>query len=907
MVTISSLYFRSVLAASALFLLTAGNPASADPSDRVARMSYIRGDVSFQPGGSGEWVGAVINRPVVSGDRIATDRDARVELEIGAGSIRVDQRSTVSLLDINDRITQVELTDGTLNIDVRRLIQGQIYEVDTPTLAFVVSQPGEYRVDVAPNGGSTMVTVFRGSGDVYGENNASYRVRDGQSYRFNDTALRDYETLDLPRADDFDRFCQQRNDRYERAVSSRYVSDEIVGYADLDDYGSWSTVSNYGSVWYPRGLRSDWAPYRDGHWVWIDPWGWSWIDDQPWGFAPSHYGRWAQINSRWGWVPGPRQLRPVYAPALVAFVGGSNWGISIGNNPVGWFPLGPRDVYRPWYDCSRDYFTRVNTRNTIINNITVVNVYNDYSRGRPSRGDYAYRRDQGAFTAVPGNVFAGAQPVGRSRLRLNQDAIGRADVINAVAITPVQASLAQRGSGRVHRPDPERFDRAVVARNEPPAKVLPFAQREAIIRDNGNRSPGMAKLRGPDRSTVAPEDRRIRVVDAENKAKPRELPVAANRVGSDRANINRAEPRTEDRVNAAERVDRPANADAGKQLDRRADGERVRANADPRQDAGNVDQRLPSTRYSPASRNRPIDDTSRKDIVEQRQQAAEQSDTRKLQRSQDAQRVRADADQQRAERQQATEQRARRIGPDATDPPERLQPQAQRQQRDVAAERQADQQRGNDLLQQRRAQAQKQREQPAEGIQLPPQQRDRQSERLQVQEQQRVDQADRNQAQQMQRNQQAERMQAQEQQRADQADRNQAQQMQRNQQAERIQAQQQQRVEQDNRNQSQQMQRQQEQADRQSRAQEQQVQMQQRQQEDQSRQMQQQEQMQQRQQQAQQVQMQRQEQQQQVQQVQAQRQQQQQQPQPQPQQDQRAQRQKQRQDARDAKEEQQNR
>ncbi|MEO6076019.1 MAG: DUF6600 domain-containing protein, partial [Dokdonella sp.] len=808
------------MSASAILLLVAGNAAWADPPGRVARMSYIRGDVGFQPGGSGEWADAVINRPLVTGDRLSTDRNSRVELEIGAGSIRLDERSTFSLLDVNDRITQVELTDGTLNIAVRRLIKGQTYEVDTPTLAFVVSQPGEYRIDVSPKGDSTMVTVFRGSGVVYGENNASYRVRNGQSYRFNDSRLRDYRVLNMPRTDAFDRFCEERSNRYERSVSSRYVSDEIVGYADLDDYGSWSTVASYGSVWYPRGLRSGWAPYRDGHWAWIDPWGWSWVDEQPWGFAPSHYGRWAYIDTRWGWVPGPRQLRPVYAPALVAFVGGSNWSISIGNNPVGWFPLGPRDVYRPWYDTSRDYFTRVNTHNTIINNVTVVNIYNDYSSGRPSRADYAYRGDERAFTAVPGNVFASAQPVGRSRLRLGEDVINRGDVVNAVAITPVQASLAARGNGRARRADPEQFDRAVVARNTPPAEVLPFAEREEIIRDNGNRSPGMEKLRERGPKSNASEERRVRVVDADNRATPQEIPVAANSVESDRANPNRAERRAEGRADMGERADRQStiNADAGQRLDRQEVREGLREKADAREEAANAEQRLPSTRFSPATRNRASDGandgTSRNDLVEQRRQSNDQSEERSAQRGRDAKRERTADDQQqsdndREQAMRAREESARRNGPTATDPPERFQPQEQRDKRDAAAERQADQKRGNDMLEQRRAQAQEQRQKLVEQTdRSQPQQVERndQAERMQAREQQRAEQADRAEAQQVQRNQQAERMQAQEQQRAEQADRAEAQQVQRNQQAERMQAQEQQRAEQADRAEAQQVQ-----------------------------------------------------------------------------------------------------
>ena len=187
----------------ALFVST-GSAFADDPPDRVVRLSYMRGDVSFQPAGDDDWVQANLNRPLVTGDKLYTDRDSRVEMEIGAATLRMDQQGSFSLLNIDDNVAQVELTEGILNLHVRRVFEGQSYEVDTPTLAFVINQPGDYRVDIAPNGDSTMVTVFRGSGDVYGENNASYSVQSGQAYRFHDSALRDYEVLDLPRPDDFD-------------------------------------------------------------------------------------------------------------------------------------------------------------------------------------------------------------------------------------------------------------------------------------------------------------------------------------------------------------------------------------------------------------------------------------------------------------------------------------------------------------------------------------------------------------------------------------------------------------------------------------------------------------------------------------------------------------------------------
>ena len=153
-------------------------------------------------------------------------------------------------------------------------------------------------------------------------------------------------------ADDWDQWCSSRDRREDQSQSARYVSREVSGYEDLDQYGRWENQADYGDVWYPTSVSAGWAPYREGYWAWIAPWGWTWVDEAPWGFAPYHYGRWAYVSNRWGWVPGPRGVRPVYAPALVAWVGGSRGGVSfsIGAGPaVGWFPLGPREPYFPSY------------------------------------------------------------------------------------------------------------------------------------------------------------------------------------------------------------------------------------------------------------------------------------------------------------------------------------------------------------------------------------------------------------------------------------------------------------------------------------------------------------------------------------------------------------------------------
>ncbi len=218
--------------------------------------------------------------------------------------IRMNAGTGVSVLNLDDRIAQLQLTQGTLNVRVRRLEPDQVFEVDTPNLAFTLRQPGEYRIEVDPDGNATTIVVRKGQGEVYGEG-AAYVIDSRQPYRFTGTGLREYEYVDAPRFDEFDRWSSDRDRSYDTSVSARYVSPDVVGYQDLDANGTWRVDATYGNVWFPNRVAADWAPYRDGHWAWVDPWGWTWVDDAPWGFAVSHYGRWTNLRGTWGWVPGP--------------------------------------------------------------------------------------------------------------------------------------------------------------------------------------------------------------------------------------------------------------------------------------------------------------------------------------------------------------------------------------------------------------------------------------------------------------------------------------------------------------------------------------------------------------------------------------------------------------------------
>jgi DNA segregation ATPase FtsK/SpoIIIE-like protein len=516
-----------------LVVAPAVRAAYADPPGRVAYLSDTRGDVGYSPAGEDEWFDVVRNRPLIRGDRLWTGGNARAELQVGSAAFRLGPDTSVELLDIDDGIAQVRMTQGTLNLSVRRLYSGQVFEVATPMLAFTVERAGRYRIDVDPRSGVTTIVVWAGEGDAHGDN-SRFPLRAGDAVRFYDSDLRDYEQYALPREDDFDRYSLDRDRRLQRAASLRYVDDDMAGYAELDEYGSWSSVSDYGNVWFPRRVSADWAPYRDGHWVWQEPWGWTWVDEAPWGFAPSHYGRWVHVSNRWGWVPGPRHVRHVYAPALVAFIGGSGWSVSIslgggGGSPIGWFPIGPREVYVPSYQASRDYFQQVNVTNTVINNTTITNVYNNYSTGtiNVDRARYANREIAGAVTAVPGNVFANAQPVRPAALRLDRNASTTGQITRVAPIAPSVRSVLGRGKARASRPAREAFDREVIVRNAPPPAERPFAARARQLQQH----PGRAEEPGANNAARSRGDgkaRNVRVIGDQPKA------VDARKAGSRR-------------------------------------------------------------------------------------------------------------------------------------------------------------------------------------------------------------------------------------------------------------------------------------------------------------------------------------------------------------------------------------
>jgi ferric-dicitrate binding protein FerR (iron transport regulator) len=380
-----------------------------DPPGRAVRLQYMSGSVSFQPQGTGDWVAGSQNRPLTNADNVWTDKESRAELNAGTGILRMGAESSLTLTNVGDNSVQVELHQGTLNLHVRHLFDGEMYEVDTPNTAFTVQKSGDYRFDVDPNGDATVVTVRKGEGDATGQGPA-VRVKSDQQVRFSDGVSLTHTVAEAPPYDGFDGWCAVRDKREDTSISARYVAQGTVGYEDLDNNGAWREIPPYGPVWVPTTVAPGWAPYQYGHWAWVEPWGWTWVDDASWGYAPFHYGRWVNTGGYWGWAPGPIYARPFYAPALVAWFGGPGWGVNFGfgfGGGFGWCPLGFGEPFFPYYHAGFGYFRSVNIYNTRINNI---NRYWGHPPNRFGEGGYHYANMRG-FTAVSSHTLANGAPI----------------------------------------------------------------------------------------------------------------------------------------------------------------------------------------------------------------------------------------------------------------------------------------------------------------------------------------------------------------------------------------------------------------------------------------------------------------------------------------------------------------
>jgi hypothetical protein len=452
-----------VLCAAALCWTVPAAAQYADPPGRVGRVSAVSGAVSLMPMGASDWSVASLNYPLTTGDALWVDSDARAEFHLGSSALQLGPMTSMSFDAISDFQTQLRMGQGSVHVRVRSLAQDENFEIDTPAGVILLRLAGNYRIDVTPDGRRSTITVRDGGADLI-VGNDTRSVRSGFSATLTGSSDAPFAIGPAFARDDWEVWAESRNRREDAVASTRYVSRDMVGYEDLDEYGDWRNDPRNGPMWYPRNVPAGWAPYRSGHWESIAPWGWTWIDDTPWGFAPSHYGRWAYASGRWGWMPGAMHARPVYAPALVAFISGDNWDVSLrfgSGGGVGWVPLGPGEPFVPAYRTSPTYVRNVNV--TYVTNVNVINVNVNNVR-------YVNRDVPGAVTAVPRAAFEGSRPVAQVAV-----------VVRAPDLTRARPSAAPVAAGAViaerRAPPPDRGRGANAEPVRRPPTPIPTAPR----------------------------------------------------------------------------------------------------------------------------------------------------------------------------------------------------------------------------------------------------------------------------------------------------------------------------------------------------------------------------------------------------------------------------------------------
>jgi FecR protein len=526
--------------------------AQGEPASSVARISMIHGDVSVQRGDSGDWSSAAVNQPMVNSDKVSTGVNSRAEVQLDSGNVlRLSDSTLAGIAGLSPKQIQIQVDRGVVDYTVFKNSEAAV-EIDTANAAVRPAQrDGVYRIEIDAVG-ETQVIVRKGSAEI-ATPQGSTQVEAGQMAVVRGTGDdTQYKLVEAPSKDSWDTWNSERDRLIYDAQSWKNTNRNYTGSEDLDSYGRWVTVPNYGPVWSPV-VTPGWAPYRSGRWVWEPGWGWTWVSYEPWGWAPYHYGRWFVYNSSWVWWPGPAYgypgYRPVWAPAYVSFFGfGGGVGLSVGFGfgSVGWLPVGPCDAFYPWYGRYGSHYSVVNVTN-------IYNVHAATGRGfAPLRSGNAYSnlrmaaindRVRGGISTVPTGQFGTGRstPVGVNgeTFRGGRMMTGNLPVVPTRAALsvnnrPAAASTIPRGGQQQRffsqtRPAaaPPSFDRQV---SQMQRSIQGNSAGQSLSRDAGLRTagsttvprptPGVRTPGGLNNSAAAQQSERGASLNSDRTARP---------------------------------------------------------------------------------------------------------------------------------------------------------------------------------------------------------------------------------------------------------------------------------------------------------------------------------------------------------------------------------------------------
>jgi FecR protein len=680
-----------------------------DPDIRqtVARLAYVSGDVSFARGDDpDDWQPANANIPMTLGDRTWT-AGGRLELQVHGGNlIRLAQSTDLAALNLTEDTKQFSLSAGVASFRIRRLGDEEVFEVDTPNAAITFERTGDYRIDVRPDG-DTRVQVRRGRA-IVASGGGQVPLGSGDAMLIEGYEPPRYDMIGIAAPDGWDRWVADRDARYANVRSYDYVSADIAGVEDLDRYGRWQQVPNYGYCWTPASVAVGWQPYRVGRWIWQDPWGWTWVSSEPWGWAPYHYGRWVTWSSRWFWVPvAPRVAVVTYSPALVAFVGGGpgfSVSVGVGTDYIGWFPLAPRDPLIPWW--GRPSTTVVNVTNITYVNRTYVTVVNQNTFVSSRAVATNYVRDQAIVNKIErAPIVRGAIPIAPTRESI------RVSTSRATARRP-PANVTSRAvvTRMAPPPAPPRFDQKVAAIRENRGRPVTTVEAERISEREGRASAQPARAIRPaaqesGRVTLAPKTEKATAPQPEPVAPVRgrplatkEQPVAPSRETSAQRGRSAAPQRDTQPEGAPKDQEQEQRDQAARQAREKAQDQTQSDRIQREQVERQQDRRPPAPRE-------PAEKPSAQRDQTQREQAQKQPTERPQAQREQAQREQAQ--KQQAERQQAQREQAQR------EQAQKQQAERQQAQREQAEKQQAQRE------QSQREQTQKQQAEKPQQAQQP--------------------------------------------------------------------------------------------------------------------------------------------------------------------------------------------
>ena len=453
---------------------TVAVPLPPAPPARVGRVSLASGHAGFRGAGETSWSEAEINDPVFTGASLRTDPQARAEMRVGADTIDLAGGTEIAIVRANERVAEIAVRHGRIDLDIRRLAAGDSVQIDIARGGVWLLRPGRYDIDAGGPDQPPRVVAFTGAARFAGSG-GDIPIKAGDAAVL--TAAGPLAaTIEPAAGDEFAVWCGERAVDDAQLAAPYFVSRAMTGYAELDAAGNWRPSARYGAVWAPQSLPADWAPYRDGHWRWLAPWGWIWIDAQPWGFATSHYGRWAFADERWVWVPGAISADPVFAPALVAFLGTPGVGLSYADGPgpaVAWFALAPGEIYWPSYTADLDYIRALNRAD--IADLSAIRTAGD---GEPPLEIANARLANRIYaSAVPRPVFVGGGAIATALVTIPEQRLRNAPAI--------------MGSPHIGAPTPPAATRVATI---PPSRERAPAERVAARAPKGGTWAGVVRV-----------------------------------------------------------------------------------------------------------------------------------------------------------------------------------------------------------------------------------------------------------------------------------------------------------------------------------------------------------------------------------------------------------------------------